>query len=138
MLVSTNGNQYFKSHIEPLLKLINHNYDNIINNKIDDNITNASLFAMGYIINIIENDKDLLLNSIDLLNNTEQKIQLINPTSEIVDHIIGYNNIILSFYIPNLDLKVSRIVSYLKKFKNTINNTIIEEKIATIISKLSC
>ncbi|CUM45030.1 uncharacterized protein AC631_01375 [Debaryomyces fabryi] len=138
VLVSTNGNQYFKSHIEPLLKLINHNYDNIINNKMDDNITNASLFAMGYIINIIENDKDLLLNSIDLLNNTEQKIQLINPTSEIVDHLIGYNNIILSFYIPNLDLKVSRIVSYLKKFKNTINNTIIEEKIATIISKLSC
>lgn len=138
VLVSTNGSQYFKSHIEPLLKLINYNYENIINNKMDDNIMNASLFAMGYIINIIENDKDLLLTSIDLLNNTEQKIQLINPTTELIEHLIGYNNIILSFYISDLGINGSRIVSYLKKFKDTINNTIIEEKITTIISRLSC
>lgn len=128
VLVSTNGSQYFKSHIEPLLKLINYNYENIINNKMDDNIMNASLFAMGYIINIIENDKDLLLTSIDLLNNTEQKIQLINPKTEIIEHLIGYNSIILSFYISHLGINGSRIISYLKKFKDTINNTIIEEK----------
>lgn len=137
VLVSTNGNQYSKSHIEPLLKLINHNYDNIINNTMDDNIINASLFAMGYIINIIEDDKNILLSNLNLLNNSERKIRLIKSTTEIVDHLIGYNSIILSFFISDLDLKRSHIIHYLKKFKHTINNTIIEEKITTIISKLS-
>lgn len=137
VLVSTNGNQYFKPHIEPLLKLINHNYDNIINNTLDENIINASLFAMGYIINIIENDKDILMSNLGLLNNSEQKIRLIKPTTEIVDHLIGYNSIILSFYISDLDLKRSHMIHYLKKFKHTINNTTIEEKLNTIISELS-
>ena len=137
VLVSTKGNQYFKSHIEPLLKLINHNYDNIINNTMDDNITNASLFAMGYIINIIEEDKDILLSNLKLLNNSELKIRLIKSTSEIVDHLIGYNAIILSFYISDLNLKGSHMIHCLQKFKHSINNTIIEEKITTIISKLS-
>lgn len=137
VLVSTNGNQYFKSHIEPLLKLINHNYDNIINKTMDDNIINASLFAMGYIINIIENDKDILLSNLNLLNDSEQKIRLIKPTTEIMDHLIGYNSIILSFYISDLDLKGSHMIHYLKKFKHTIKNTIIEEKLTTIISRLS-
>lgn len=136
VVVSTNGNQNMKSHVGPLLNLIIHNYENIVDNKLDDNMVNASLFSMGYLINIVESDRDLIYEYLDLLRTTEQKINLINPTTEIIAHLIGYNSIILSFYRKELDLNMPSIINNLKRFEASISNTQIELKISSLLSEI--
>lgn len=137
VIVSTSGNQYNNSYIEPLIRLINYNYATIINGMENDTMMNTSLFAMGYIINIIENDKNIGLSNIELLKFTFENIQLINPDKELIDHLVGYSCIILSTYIEELNIPRPQIMGYLKKFQSKIKNSIIEERVKFLLEEIT-